>query len=143
MTPFQRPFQRPPKKPSNALPTLSTHPSFHPPRTPPESGRTLEGGGGVGTPPQRLPDMEGEQARRLAGCNPVLPDEPKRKPMTDIISTADKLACVQRELALRQRVYVKWVEGGRMSAGKAAHEIACMEAIVQDYVAAAKGERLV
>jgi hypothetical protein len=29
-----------------------------------------------------------------------------------------------------------------MSAGKAAHEIACMAAIVQDYVAAAKGERL-
>jgi hypothetical protein len=66
--------------------------------------------------------------------------------MTDIISPADKLACVQRELALRQRVYVKWVFDGRMSAGKAAHEIACMEAIVQDYVAAlvaaAKGEQL-
>jgi hypothetical protein len=32
---------------------------------------------------------------------------------------------------------------GRMSAGKAAHEIACMEAIVADYRVLAERERLI
>lgn len=62
--------------------------------------------------------------------------------MTDIVTNADKLACAERELKIRTRVYGRWVTEGKMSAGKAAHEIACMEAIVQDLVAAAKGERL-
>jgi hypothetical protein len=55
---------------------------------------------------------------------------------------ADKLACVERELKMRQRVYERWVEDGKMSAGKAAHEIACMEEIVKDYLAAAEKDRL-
>lgn len=53
--------------------------------------------------------------------------------MTDIITTADKLAAAKRELAVRKAVYPKWVEQNKMSAGKAAHEIAAMEAIVKDY----------
>jgi hypothetical protein len=62
--------------------------------------------------------------------------------MTDTITAADKLSCAERELKIRTRVYERWVDEGKMSAGKAAHEIACMAAIVQDYVAAAKVERL-
>lgn len=62
--------------------------------------------------------------------------------MTDIIATLDKLACAQRELKMRQRVYPRWIEGDRMSAGKAAHEIACMQSIVADYLAIAEKERL-
>jgi hypothetical protein len=53
--------------------------------------------------------------------------------MTDIITTADKLACARRELAMRRKAYPCWVEQGKLSAGKAAHEIACMEQIVRDY----------
>jgi hypothetical protein len=53
--------------------------------------------------------------------------------MTDIITTADKLACAKRELALRKSAYPRWVEQGKLSAGKAAHEIDCMRAIVADY----------
>lgn len=53
--------------------------------------------------------------------------------MIDIITTAEKLACVKRELALRQNVYPRWVEQNRMNAGKAAREIAVMQAIVADY----------
>lgn len=53
--------------------------------------------------------------------------------MTDIITTADKLACAKRELALRKNVYPRFVEQNKMSSGKAAHEIAAMEAIVADY----------
>lgn len=56
--------------------------------------------------------------------------------MTDIITTSDKLACVKRELAMRKNVYPRFVEQNRMSAGKAAHELAAMEAIVADYEAA-------
>jgi len=33
---------------------------------------------------------------------------------------------------MRTRVYTRWVDEGKMSAGKAAHEIACMEEIVKD-----------
>jgi hypothetical protein len=53
--------------------------------------------------------------------------------MTDIINTADKLACAKRELAMRRNAYPRLVEQNRMSAGKAAHEIAAIEAIVADY----------
>jgi hypothetical protein len=62
--------------------------------------------------------------------------------MTDIITMADKLACAERELKMRRRVYERWVADGRMSAGKAAHEIACMEEIVKDYMALAQKDRL-
>lgn len=62
--------------------------------------------------------------------------------MTDIIRNADKLACAERELKMRNSVYERWVDAGKMSAGKAAHEIACMEAIVADYRALAEKERL-
>lgn len=53
--------------------------------------------------------------------------------MTDIITTADKLACARRELAMRKNAYPRWVEQHKMSAAKAAHEIAAMEAIILDY----------
>ena len=62
--------------------------------------------------------------------------------MTDIITAADKLACAERELKMRKRVYPRWIEDGRISAGKAAHEIAAMESIVADYQKLAAGERL-
>jgi hypothetical protein len=53
--------------------------------------------------------------------------------MTDIITTADKLACAKRELAMRKNVYPRWVQQNKLSAGKAAHEILVMEEIVRDY----------
>jgi hypothetical protein len=34
---------------------------------------------------------------------------------------------------VRKQCYARWVEQGKLSAGKAAHELACMEAIVRDY----------
>lgn len=62
--------------------------------------------------------------------------------MTDIITTADKLACAERELKMRQSVYPRWIDAGKMSAGKATHEIEAMKAIVEDYRAATEKERL-
>lgn len=63
--------------------------------------------------------------------------------MTDTITTADKLACVERELKLRDKVYARWVADGKMSLGKATHEIDCIKAIVADYTELVKQERLI
>lgn len=52
--------------------------------------------------------------------------------MSDI-TAADKLACVNRELAMRRNVYPKFVSSGRMSQQKADREIAVMEAIVTEF----------
>lgn len=62
--------------------------------------------------------------------------------MAGIITAADKLACAEREVKFRKRVYPRFIDDGRLSAGKAAHEIAAMEAIVEDYKRLAEGERL-
>lgn len=62
--------------------------------------------------------------------------------MSDIITYADKLACAERELKMRRNVYPPFVELGRMSEGKAAHEIACMEAIVAHFTELVKKEKL-
>lgn len=62
--------------------------------------------------------------------------------MTDIITDTDKLNCAEREVKLRQKHYPRWVEEGKLSLGKATHEIACMEAIAEDYRAKAAKERL-
>lgn len=56
-------------------------------------------------------------------------------------SADDKLACVERELRQRRRVYARLVAQERMSEAKADHEIGCMEAIAEDYRReAAKGD---
>jgi hypothetical protein len=62
--------------------------------------------------------------------------------MTEILTTTDKLKCAERELAMRKRVYPRWVELNRISAGKSAHEIACMESIVEDYRALVQKDQL-
>lgn len=57
------------------------------------------------------------------------------------VSNLDKLKCAQRELALRRNVYPKRLAGGVMTVAKASHEIAAMQAIVDDYlrIVAAEG----
>lgn len=58
--------------------------------------------------------------------------------MTDIITTADKIKCAKRELAMREHVYPRLVAAGKMSEGQKEHEIACMRAIAADYEALAR-----
>lgn len=62
--------------------------------------------------------------------------------MTQSFTMAEKLACAEREVALRKRVYANRIETGRMSKEKAAHEIACMAEIAEDYRELAAKERL-
>ena len=47
-----------------------------------------------------------------------------------VISLEQQLACAKRELALRQRVYPRFITQNRMTATQAAHELAAMTAIV-------------
>ena len=53
--------------------------------------------------------------------------------MLSDIDDIDKLGCAERELAMRERFYPRWVESGKMRANKAIREIAVMAAIVMDY----------
>jgi len=58
------------------------------------------------------------------------------------ISDADKRAALERELAFRRRCYPKWVAEGRMTRAQMAHQIAVIEAILDDYrVGGAKAPR--
>jgi hypothetical protein len=42
-----------------------------------------------------------------------------------------QIACVLREIAMRERVYPNWVRSGRMKQDKADHEIAAMRAVLE------------
>ena len=55
-----------------------------------------------------------------------------------LVSTADKLKAIKRELALRRNVYRKEVKQGKKTEQEAAREIAIMEAIAADYEREAK-----
>lgn len=46
------------------------------------------------------------------------------------ISKLDMVACAKRELALRERVYPKWISLGKITHAKASFEIRCMRAII-------------
>lgn len=48
-------------------------------------------------------------------------------------TVADKLACVEREVKMRRRVYPHWTASGKMRVSEAEREIAVMEAIADDY----------
>jgi hypothetical protein len=50
-----------------------------------------------------------------------------------MFTTAEKLACVLREVGYRKYVYDKRVATGKMSAMKATREIELMEEIAADY----------
>lgn len=42
----------------------------------------------------------------------------------------DQIACVEREIAMRERVYPHWVRGGRLKQDKADREIETMRAVL-------------
>lgn len=53
--------------------------------------------------------------------------------MPDPITSADKRACIERELRMRRRVYPRWVSTGRLTQAQADREIAVMAAVLADY----------
>jgi hypothetical protein len=60
--------------------------------------------------------------------------------MQDIIRTADKLAEIRREIAMRHNAYPKWVEAGRLTQQKSDYQLRVMEAIAADYERALERE---
>lgn len=50
-------------------------------------------------------------------------------------SLVDWLTCLRRELAMRRRVYPKFIAQGRMTQQDADHEIGCMQSL-HDHLAA-------
>lgn len=59
-----------------------------------------------------------------------------------MITAADKLACIERELRYRESVYPRRVAARTMSQQQADWQIELMQAIADDYRAAAEKERL-
>ena len=49
------------------------------------------------------------------------------------MTNQEKYDCAVRELAMRRRVYPRWVSLGKMTQEKADREIALMQAIADDY----------
>lgn len=43
----------------------------------------------------------------------------------------EQIKCVKREIAMRKRVYPKWVKYNRMKQEEADHEITCMESVLK------------
>jgi hypothetical protein len=56
------------------------------------------------------------------------------------ITNRDKLACCERELAFRNRVYTRLVVRGKMTKTEQGRELELMAAIVEDYRAAVSAE---
>ena len=62
--------------------------------------------------------------------------------MADLVPLEAQIACAERELKYRLRVYDRWCTEGRMDRAKAAHELSAMRAIVTTLQQVARGERL-
>lgn len=54
----------------------------------------------------------------------LLPDLPTQ------VRIDDQIACVTREIAMRRKVYPRWVAAGKMTQAKADTEISCMLAVL-------------
>jgi hypothetical protein len=53
---------------------------------------------------------------------------------TSFVYVDQKIACLKREITRRRWAYSAEIGAGRMTLGKANHEIFLMEAILQDYL---------
>lgn len=51
-------------------------------------------------------------------------------------SHQELLACVQREIGLRERVYPRFIQSGKIKADKAEYELAAMRAVLEKLKAA-------
>jgi len=58
------------------------------------------------------------------------------------VSYADQVACVERELTMRRRVYPRWVDAGKMTKAKADAEIRTMTAVLETLRGLEQRERL-
>lgn len=54
----------------------------------------------------------------------------------------EQIACVKREIAMRERVYPKWVASKRMTQAKADSELAAMRAVLRTVEGVARADLL-
>ena len=59
-----------------------------------------------------------------------------------VYTAADKRKAVEREIALRKRVYANRIETGRMTQAQATYQITIFEEIADDYLRLERTERL-
>ena len=59
-----------------------------------------------------------------------------------MIPLADQVACVRREIAMRERAYPGFVRSGRLTQEKADRELATMRAVLETLLAIADGRPL-
>lgn len=59
------------------------------------------------------------------------------------VPIGEQIACIERELGYRQRVYPRWVADGKMSINKSREELRRMEAVLATLQQIAEGERLI
>ncbi len=59
------------------------------------------------------------------------------------VTVGEQIKAVEREIAMRRRVYPRWVSGGKMTQTKADAEIAAMEAVRETLRAVDERERLI
>lgn len=62
--------------------------------------------------------------------------------MNNTIPMSAQVECVRREIAMRERVYPKWVAAGRMTQKKADDELAAMAAVLGTLAGLEAKERL-
>ena len=48
-----------------------------------------------------------------------------------MITLAEQIAEVQRELALRRKLYPQWIKRNKLDAGEAKHQMRCLEAVLK------------
>lgn len=63
--------------------------------------------------------------------------------MTSSVPLPEQVACVDRELKMRRRVYPRWVAAGKMTQEKADSEMRAMEAVLETVMAADEKGRLI
>ena len=51
--------------------------------------------------------------------------------MQRLVDLAKQIACIEREIGFRGRVYPRWVASGKMKQEKADYEIAAMRAVLE------------
>ena len=51
--------------------------------------------------------------------------------MSAVVPVSDQVACVAREIKMRERVYPRWVAAEKMTQAKADAELAAMRAVLE------------
>jgi hypothetical protein len=53
---------------------------------------------------------------------------------TPQVTVEDQIACVRREIRMRQSVYPRWVDSGKMTPKKATDELEAMAAVLETLI---------